>query len=614
MFTNAYYNKELMTMTKKRKLLFVSCITAVILLLLMSVWLILSDAPVSSFDYSANDSGITIDRYNGRRLLVRIPDTIDGLPVTEIGDNAFEEKRFVRWVTLPETTERIGALAFRRTSLQSIDLPSRVQDIGADAFCDTSLKSISFPEGVTELSYGVLSNCKKLTHIDIPDSVTSIGDYAINSCYSLKSVTLPDSVTDIGNNAFFYSGLEEVNIPASLERVGYRVFLGTKLEKAYFEDEYAVLNDRILYLYNGTAENVEIPEYITGIAGGAFTTNNSVDVKSISVPDSVTFIGGGAFRLHKALEKIDLPADAVMDGYIAFEGCESLQEIVLPRDTEIGNLMFEGCTSLEKVTITGTPSSIGVSAFEGCTSLREIQLPESVTEIGRNAFTESGIGSISIPDGVEKLPIECFYRCGNLTDISLPDSIHTISNSAFRDCERLSGIRIPEKIEYIGYGAFSGTRITSAILPDTLTYLGDLAFDGCTELREIRLPASLDAVPRDCFHKCTSLKQVIIPEGYKTIEMNAFWECNSLQNVVLPDGLEEIKLNAFMDCDISSVFLPDSLTKFDDQAFIPFTYRKSVQLCYTENCKAAEQIREAYQHWILHDHYYLKVVEDRETV
>ena len=597
-------------MTKKRKIILSVCIMAAVIFALAAVWLILSDAPVSTFDYSVNGDSITIDRYNGRRMLVRVPDTIDGLPVTEIGDSAFEDKKLVRWVTLPETTERIGEFAFSRTPLQSIDLPSRVQYIGAYAFGATSLKSISFPEGVTELSYGVLSTCYKLTHIDIPDSVTSIGDYAISSCYSLKRVTLPDSVTDIGDNAFFYSALEEVNIPASLERAGHRVFWGTKAEKAYFEDEYAVLNGHILYLYNGTAENVDIPGYIDYIAGGAFITNNSADVKAISIPDSVTFIGSATFRSCKNLEKIDLPADAVMDGYTAFDGCESLREIVLPENTDIGNYMFKGCTSLEKVTITGTPSSIGESAFEGCTSLREIQLPESVREIGKNAFAESGIVSISIPDGVDTISERCFCRCSDLTDISLPDSIHTISDRAFYECKQLSGVYIPKDIEGIGEYAFCETKITSAILPDTLTVLGRGAFDECTLLTEIRLPDSLDTVPTDCFHKCMSLKKVIIPKGYKTIEINAFWECTSLQAVVLPDGLEVIDLNAFADCDISSVFLPDSLTEFHNQAFIPITYGNSTQLCYTENCRAAEQIREAYQHWILYDYYYLQVIAE----
>ena len=434
-------------MTKRRKITLGVCITAAVIFVLTALWFILSDAPVSTFDYSVNDSGITIDRYNGNRMFVRVPDTIDGLPVTEIGDKAFEEKKLVRWVTLPETTERIGAWAFHRTSLQSIDLPSRVQYIGTDAFHHTPLKSISFPEGMTEIRRGTLSLCYKLTHVDIPDSVTSIGDYAISYCESLKSLTLPDSVTEIGDGAFMLTGLEEMNIPVSLERIGNRVFYGTALinvDNAYVDDEYAVLNGCILYRYKGTAENVEIPEYITSIAGGAFSNGNAKNIKTISIPDSVTFIGSGAFSSCKNLEQIDLPANAVMDGYAAFENCTKLREVTLPENTDIRYCMFKGCTSLEKVTITGTPSSIGESAFDGCTLLREIQLPESVTKIGAYAFAESGIVSISIPDGVEVLPDQCFYKCGNLTDISLPDSIHTISDSAFSGCKQLSWVNISE--------------------------------------------------------------------------------------------------------------------------------------------------------------------------
>ncbi|MCH5349193.1 MAG: hypothetical protein J1E40_07710 [Oscillospiraceae bacterium] len=79
-------------MTDKRKIIFVICIASVIWIVAI-LWLILSDAPVSSFDYSVRENSITIDQYNGYRILVRIPDTIDGLPVTEIGDYAFEGKK-----------------------------------------------------------------------------------------------------------------------------------------------------------------------------------------------------------------------------------------------------------------------------------------------------------------------------------------------------------------------------------------------------------------------------------------------------------------------------------------------------------------------------------------
>mgnify|MGYP003324004749 CR=1 FL=1 len=80
-----------------------------------------------------------------------IPNIIDGMPVTIIGEEAF----------------------IACTSLTSITVPNSVTSIGRDAF----------------------SECTSLSSITIPDSVTSIGDYALSECSSLTSITIPDSVT-----------------------------------------------------------------------------------------------------------------------------------------------------------------------------------------------------------------------------------------------------------------------------------------------------------------------------------------------------------------------------------------------------------------------------------
>lgn len=506
-------------MTKRQKILLSVC--GGLLLIGLCIRFAMHDGPADTFDYTVDDGDITIDQYHGESALVRVPDKIEGLPVTKIGA------------------------------------------------------------------------------------------YSFSGCDSLKELQLPDSITEIGDCAFQSSNLEEVNIPASLERVGYRIFGGSKAEKSYLDEEYAVLNGHILYLYNGTSESVTLPESITSISGGAFSKENAKSVKEIDIPNCVTFIGEAAFRGCENLERIHLPEAAVMEGSYGFEDFAFLREVTLPRGTDIGPSMFQNCAGLQKVTVTGTPSSIGKRAFQGCASLEEIQLPESVTEIGSGAFAESGIRRISVPQGVKAIPEDCFSMCGNLEEVTFSGGIQTIGDKAFWNCGQLSDLAVPESVETIGKYAFSGTGIRSALLPDTLKELGDGAFMRCEALTDIRLPDSLDTVPTDCFNGCTALREIVIPTGYRTIDTNGFYECTALQKVTLPDGLEVIGLNAFGSSDIDTVFLPDSLTDFDNQAFI--RHDGGVRLMYTENCRAAEQIKEAYQHWIVHSYYYLEVVENREA-
>lgn len=144
--------------------------------------------------------GLAFD-FDGTEL--NIPEKIDGLPVTVIGDYAFNSETLTS-VTIPKTVTTIKEFAFYGCKgLKSVTLPDSVTSIGYVAFarCE-NLESVSLGKNVKTIEDSAFSFCKKLKKINIPDSVTAIPYGAFQNCESLESIVLPSSVSKIGEFAF----------------------------------------------------------------------------------------------------------------------------------------------------------------------------------------------------------------------------------------------------------------------------------------------------------------------------------------------------------------------------------------------------------------------------
>ena len=130
---------------------------------------------------------VTITKYDGTDTVLMIPDSIDGLSVTSIGERAFENCRNIESVTIPQGVEKIETYAFNQCyNLIKIDLPDSLKSIGDYAFC----------------------GCPGFTYLTIPADIETISDTAFKSCGKTVYLTIPEKVLTFSNVAEIFGSLQ----------------------------------------------------------------------------------------------------------------------------------------------------------------------------------------------------------------------------------------------------------------------------------------------------------------------------------------------------------------------------------------------------------------------
>ena len=117
-------------------------------------------------------------------------------------------------------------------------------------------------------------------------------------------------------------------------------------------------------------------------------------------------------------------------------------------------------------------TSVGATAFTSCTALNAVFLPSTITSIGDDAFGDSSLTCMIIPEGVTSIGARAFMSCSYLTYLTLPNSLVSVGASALATGALVSGSELI--INYNGteeeWNAITG--ITSSGVTATVNYLG----------------------------------------------------------------------------------------------------------------------------------------------
>lgn len=254
-----------------------------------------------------------------------IPAYVEGYPVYDVYEYAFQNASGIGAVTVADGVERISY----------------------GAFMNSDIKSIEFPRSLTHVEYDAFSGCSSLNRVVFSEGLEYIGVNAFANCTSLQSAVLPNSVTEIDYDAFYNcSALETVHIGSGLKRMEGNMFVNTRIRNLSIAEGNRVFSIQDGIVYN-TSKN-SIVRY-----PGLLRQDTE-----FSVPDGITEVEYGCFADKNTLKRLILP-DSVKT---------------------IGDYAFYGCDQCEYFGLGSGLSTLGYAAVP-TNLLRGIQLPSSLTSL-----------------------------------------------------------------------------------------------------------------------------------------------------------------------------------------------------------------------------------------
>lgn len=272
---------------------------------------------------------LTIEEHeNGKRILKKCAKEAEGeivIPegVSEIADGAFKECDKITSLVLPEGLNRIGYHAFCDRygkesycpALVSIHFPSNRLSAPVFLSINTVLRGTAWydnqPNGVVYAgvnAIGYKGEMPRNTEIVIKEGTKYVSGYAFMDCFNLVSITLPESLAYIDESAFIGCRfLKTITFSSNVNLSG-----------GYFMEE-------TLWYKNQ-------PDGIVYAGANAIGFNGKMPQKTeIVIKEGTKYITFRAFASQKNLEKVTLPQSIVKIGFEAFQYCENLKTVCIPK-------------------------------------------------------------------------------------------------------------------------------------------------------------------------------------------------------------------------------------------------------------------------------------------
>lgn len=364
---------------------------------------------------------------------------------------------------------------------------------------NANITKVTIPSAYIKIGKGAFSGCTKLTTVvTTGGDLATIGEDAFKNCSKLTTLNLSEGLKTIDKNAFTGTALTKLQIPGSLESIGYSAFKGvTTLTSVDYLSNVK---------YNTSHLNTIMPYAFMNCSG----LNDLC-----SLPTAVTYLGREAFRNCTSLTKLDLD-------YINV--------------TTIPPLLAHGCTKMEIV-----------------------YLPQKVQKIEINAFGKNGIANSKSDHAVE---IRCLSRTSaiNTSNGTVKSRVVVLDTSgnennwggAFYDTKKIIFKGYPNSALDYGYHSYdyqyagrnsiskypnnSASGITSEFMYYSNNNLGTVSYwDGETSTVN-RLCTFLKDIPYPLPGKINDNDLIAVNDGYEDIIKINSVTCKDAAGNTLADG------------------------------------------------------------------------------